>query len=85
MQLLSKFGDHRSYRNGDINSYNNSYIDTPEAGLTTSIRQIAILLKSGIQDYRFKIPKSRIGLAEKPHDGKGHWWLQGVMHSTQTQ
>ena len=37
------------YRNEDINSYINSYMDTLEkAELTTSIRHIKRLLKSGI-------------------------------------
>ena len=30
MYLLAKFGDHRSYRNGDINTYIKSYMDTLE-------------------------------------------------------
>ena len=41
MCLLSKFGDQRSNRNGDINSYINSYMDTLEkAELTASIRHM---------------------------------------------
>ena len=31
MYLLAKFGDYRSYRYGDINSYVKSYIDTLES------------------------------------------------------
>ena len=43
-----KIGDHRSYRNGDINSYINSCMDTSEkTKVTTSTRHIAIVLKSG--------------------------------------
>ena len=57
MYLLAKFGDHRSYGNGDINSYIKSYIDTWEkAELTASIRQIARFLKSGIPIYNSEVP-----------------------------
>ena len=52
MYLLAKFGDHRSYRNGDINSYINSYMDTLEiAALTALICHIGRFLKSGILVY----------------------------------
>ena len=57
MYLLAKFDDHRSYRNRDINSYTNPYMDTLEkAELTTSLRYIAIFLKSGIPIYNSKVP-----------------------------
>ena len=57
MYLLAKFDDHWSYRNRDINSYTNPYIDTLEkAELTTSLRYIAIFLKSGIPIYNSKVP-----------------------------
>ena len=53
MYPLPKFGDHRSYRKGDINSY----MDTLEkAELTASIRHIAIFLKSGILIYNPEVP-----------------------------
>ena len=43
MYLLDKFGDHRSYRNGDINYYVRSYMDIlKKAELTASIRHIVI-------------------------------------------
>ena len=51
MYLLSKFGDHLSYRNEDMNfnSYINSYMDTLEkAKLTDSIHHIVIFSKSVI-------------------------------------
>ena len=52
MYLLAKFGDHRFYRNGDINSYINSYMDTLEiAALTALICHIGRFLKSGIPVY----------------------------------
>ena len=60
MYLLTKFGDHRSYRNGDINSYINSYMDTLEkVELTASIGHIAIFLKSGIPIYNSEVPTGR--------------------------
>ena len=52
MCILVKFGDHRSYRNGDINYY----MDTMEkAELTASIRHIAIFLKSRVPIYNFEV------------------------------
>ena len=57
MYLLAKFGDHRSYRNRDINPYINSYMDTlEEAELIASIRHIAKFLKSGIPIYNSGVP-----------------------------
>ena len=42
MSILAKFGNHRYYRNGDINSYINSYMDTlNKCELTASIPHIA--------------------------------------------
>ena len=53
MYLLAKFGHHRSYRNGDINSY----MDTLEkAELLVSIHHIARFLKSGIPNYNSEVP-----------------------------
>ena len=47
MDPLVKFGDHRSYRNGDINSYINFNKDTSKKNeLTASIIYIAIFSKS---------------------------------------
>ena len=52
MYLLAKFNSYRSYRNRDINSYINFYIDTLEkAKLTAKISHIARLLQSGILIY----------------------------------
>ena len=57
MYLLPKFGGHRSYRNGDVDSYIYSYMDTLEkAKFTASIRHIARFLKSGIPIYNFEVP-----------------------------
>ena len=57
MYLLAKFGDHKSYRNGDINSYIKSYMDTlGNAEFTTSIRRIARFLKTGIPIYDSEVP-----------------------------
>ena len=57
MYLLAWFGDHRSYRSVDMYSYINSYMDNLEkAKLTASIRQIVILLKSGIPIFNAKVP-----------------------------
>ena len=57
MYLLGKFGDHRSYRNGDINFFISSYMDILErAELTASIRYIVIFfLKSRIPIYNYKV------------------------------
>ena len=56
MYRLSKFRDHKPYRNGDINSYINSYVNTLEkAELTASIRHIAMFLKSEIPIYNFEV------------------------------
>ena len=53
MNLLAKFGDHSSFRNGDVNSY----MDTLEkAENTASIRHIARFLKSGIPIYNSEVP-----------------------------
>ena len=66
--LLAKFGDHRSYRHGDINSYINFYINILEkAELTASICHISKFLKSPIPIYN---PKSQIRLAEKQVEGE---------------
>ena len=52
MYLLAKFGDHRSYKNGDINSGINSYMDILEKVEPTAwIPFIARFLKSRIPIY----------------------------------
>ena len=51
--LLAKCGGHKSYRNGDINSY----MDILEkAEFSASIRHIARFLKSGIPIYNSEVP-----------------------------
>ena len=60
MYLLAKFGDHRSYKIGDINSYINSYKNTlQKAELTASIRHIAVFLKPGKLIYNSDFPGTR--------------------------
>ena len=59
MRLLVKFGDHRSYRNGDISSYIKSYMDTfRNAELPASIPDIARFLKLGIPIYNSEVPNA---------------------------
>ena len=56
MYLLAKFGDRRSYRNGDINSYINSDMDSLEkAGFMAPIHHTGRLLKSEIPIYNSKV------------------------------
>ena len=56
MYLLAKFGDHKSYRNGDVSSFN-FYMDTLEkAELTASIRCIGRFIKSGRPIYNSEVP-----------------------------
>ena len=52
MYLLAKFGDRRSYRNGDINSY---IITLEKAELTASIRCVAKFSKQGIPIYNSEV------------------------------
>ena len=62
MYLLVKFGDHRSNRNGDINSYIKSYMDNLEtAELTASICHIGRFLKPGIPIYNSDISDTADG------------------------
>ena len=57
MYLIAKFDDHRSNRNGDKNSFINSYMGTLEkAEVTTSIHHIGRFLKSGIPSYNSEVP-----------------------------
>ena len=58
-----EFGDHRSYKNGDINCYINSYMDTLEkADRIISIRHIAGILKLRIRNsgYRWQKKKKEV-------------------------
>ena len=55
-----------SYKNGDINSYTNSYMDTLEkAELTASIQHIVRFLKSGIPIYNFEVPDTACNKTRK--------------------
>ena len=66
MYVLANFSDHRFYRNGDINFYTNSHMDTLEkAKLTTSTRHIALFLKSGTPIYNSKVPDTASKKNEK--------------------
>ena len=57
MYLLTKFRDHRSYSNGEINFYIKSYMVTlGNAELTTSICHIGRFFKSRIQIYNPEVP-----------------------------
>ena len=57
MYLLAKFAGHRSYENGNINPYINSYMNTSEkAELSASIRHIERFSKSGIPIYNSEVP-----------------------------
>ena len=57
MHLLTKFGDHMSYSNEDINSYINSYVNTAEkAEIIAMVRHIERFSKSGISIYNSEVP-----------------------------
>ena len=82
MYLVAKFGDHISYRTGDISSYINSYMDTLKlVEPPASSRYIARFFKSGIPIYNSKVSGT---LAEKREEAD-HRQLQSVMHFMQTQ
>ena len=52
MQLLPKSGDHRSHRNGDINTCTNSSMATlQKTELNASIGHIAMFVKLGISIF----------------------------------
>ena len=57
MYLLANFCGHRSYGNGDINPYINSYMSTSEkTELTALVRHIEKFSKSGIPIYNSEVP-----------------------------
>ena len=57
MYLVANLGDHRSYRNGNIDSFINCYMDIlQKAELTASIHHIARFFKSGIPIYSSEDP-----------------------------
>ena len=81
----AKFGDHRSYINGDINSYISSYMETLEkAKPTASVRNIGRFLKSWITICNFKVPDTA-GTKTRKRRKEEHRQLQSVTHFTQTQ
>ena len=56
MYLLAKFGGHRSYRNGDMNYYINSFIITSEIPeLSASFRHTERFFKSEILIYNSQV------------------------------
>ena len=62
MYLLTNFGGHRSYGNGNINSYINFYTNTlDKAEPTASIRQTERFFKSGIPIYNPEVPDMAYG------------------------
>ena len=70
MYLLAKFGSHRSYGNGDINSYMSSYMNTLEkAEPIASVCHNEIFLKSGIPIYNFKVPDT-VGKTNEKKENK---------------
>ena len=80
MYLLAKSGDIGSCKNEDINSYNNSFVDTFEkAELTASIRHAVRFLKLGIPIYNSEIPDTAGRKARRTTQ------LQSVMRFTKTQ
>ena len=84
MYLLVKFGSHRSYGNGDMNSFISSYMNTLEkAELTTSDCHYE---RFPNQDYQFTIPKSQTRLVEKrEEEEEERRQLQRIMRFTQIQ
>ena len=80
MYLLAEFVGDKSYRNGDINSHINSYMDALDSQL-----RCAILQDFQNQEYRFTFPKSWVRLAEKTEEEEEHRQLQYVLHFTQAQ
>ena len=56
MYLLAEFGRNRSYGNGDINSYINSYMNTlKKAKINALVQHIEKFSKSGILIYNSKV------------------------------
>ena len=78
------FGSHRSYENGDINSYISSYINSlKKAEHAILVLHIERFLN---QEHRFAISKSPKQLAEKREEGgeeKEHGQLQCILRFTQ--
>ena len=86
MYLIAKFDDHRSNRNGDKNSFINSYMGTLEkAEVTTSIHHIGRFLKSGIPSYNSEVPDTASRKTKEEEEEEEHRQLQSVILFTQTQ
>ena len=67
MYLLARFGSHRSFGNGDINSYINSYMNNlGKAELIPSVSNIQRFLKSGIPIYNSEDTGGRKGKRRRP-------------------
>ena len=57
MYLLAKFSGHRSYGNGDINSYINSYMNISEKAERTAQPPILRHFQNQETDLQFRSPR----------------------------
>ena len=80
MYLIAKFGGHRFYGNGDINSYLNN---SQKSDLTASVHHIERFTKSGLSIYDSKVPDS--AGAKKREEEEESRQLQSLTRITQTQ
>ena len=70
MYLLAKCSGHRSYGNGDVNSYINSYMNTSEKGeLTSLVGHIERFSKSEVPIYISEVPDTAFPKNEKKNIG----------------
>ena len=86
MYLVAKFGGHRSYGNGDTNSYINSYTNTPKK-LNSPPRSV-MLIDFQNHEYRFTIRKTCTRLVERQQQQQQQQQqrqLQSVIRFTQKQ
>ena len=82
MYLFCKFDGYWSYRNRDINSYINSYMDTLEkAELIASVCHVARFLKSGVPIYNSEVLDTAGRKTRRRSEDRQ---LQSVLHFTQT-
>ena len=86
MYLLAKFGGYRTYGNGTINSYINSYMHTSDkAELTALICHIKRLLESGILIYNSEVPDMAGRKQEEQGEEKEQRQSQSVIRFKQKQ
>ena len=82
MYLFCKVDGYWSYRNIDINSYINSYMDTLEkAELIASVCHVARFLKSGVPIYNSEVLDTAGRKTRRRSEDRQ---LQSVFHFTQT-